>query len=69
MTKLERALAHEGKPCKYVEYVTMAAAMNHMTVDGSFIVAHFCPSHYGMPDTAGCYITTCTDCWNQEVTE
>jgi hypothetical protein len=67
MTKLERALAHEGKPCKYVEYVTMAAAMNHRTVNDSFIVSHFCPSHYGMSNTAHCYAMACEDCWNQEV--
>ena len=38
-------------------------------VDDRFIVAHFCPSHFGMSNTADCYATTCEDCWNQEVEE
>lgn len=70
MSKLEKALAHEGKsPCEYVKKMTMAAAMNHMTVNDRFIVAHFCPSHYGMSNTADCSTTSCEDCWNEEVGE
>lgn len=54
-TKLEWALAHGCKrPCEYVKQM---------------MVAHFCPIHYGMPNTVDCSTTSCTDCWNQEVTE
>lgn len=70
MTKLEWALAHGCKlPCEYVKKMMVAATMNHMTVNDRFIVAHFCPSHYGMPITVDCSTTSCTDCWNQEVKE
>ena len=70
MTKLEKALAHEGEPpCEYVKQMIVAAAMNHMTVNDRFIVGNFCPNHYGMPDTAHCDATTCEDCWNEEVEE
>ena len=70
MTKLEKALAYEGEvPYEYAKRMSLAAAMNHMTVDDRFIVAHFCPNHYGMPDTADCGTTACEDCWNQEVEE
>ena len=70
MTNLEKALAHEGNPpCEYVKKMIVAATMNHMTVDDRFIVANFCPSHYGMPIAVDCRTTSCTDCWNQEVTE
>ena len=70
MTKLEKALAYEGEvPYEYVKRMSLAAAMNHMTVNDRFIVTHFCPSHYGMPNTADCCTTACTDCWNEEMTE
>ena len=70
MTKLEWAFAHGCKrPCEYVKQMIVAAVMNNMTVDGRFIVANFCPSHYGMSNTAHCYATACTDCWNEEVEE
>lgn len=70
MTKLEWAFAHGCKrPCEDVKQMIVAAAMNHMTVDDRFIVAHFCPSHFGMSNTAHCYATACEDCWNDEVEE
>ncbi len=70
MTKLEKALAHEGNPpCEYVKQMTVAAAMHCMPVDDSFIVGHLCPRHYGLTDTNDCDNTTCRDCWNEEVTE
>ena len=68
MTKLEKALAHEGKPpCEYVKKMMVAATTNYMTVNDRFIVMYFCPSHYGMPITVDCSTTSCTDCWNEEV--
>lgn len=70
MTKLEKALAHEGKPpCEYVKQMTVAAGMHHRTVDEDFIIGHLCPRHYGLTDTNDCDNTACIDCWNEEVGE
>lgn len=63
MTKLEKALAHEGKPpCE-------AAAIHYRPVDDSFIIGHLCPRFYELTDTNDCDNTTCRDCWNEEVME
>ena len=68
MTKLEWALKNGCKrPCEYVKQMIIAEVMNNMTVDERFIVANFCPGHYGLSNTAQCYATACEDCWNQEV--